>query len=55
MLKPEAALHRAQTSMNVAFQPLGLLRTTGWNRQRASRDGVWHTHNTSLVKAFLDE
>ena len=55
MLKPEAALHRAQTRLNVSYKPLGLVRTTGWNRQKLSKSGVWHTHNTSQVKSVIEQ
>ena len=53
MVKPEQAIQHVQAGLGVQAHGRLIARTTGWSRQRMSKDGVWHTHNTSAVQAHL--
>ena len=53
LIKPEMALFNALSGFGVETHGTLIARTTGYRLREMSREGVWHTHNTSRVAEYL--
>ena len=54
MVKPEQAIHQVGTAYGVRARGDLVARTRQWKLREMSRAGVWHCHNVSRVRAFLE-
>ena len=53
LIKPEMALFNALSGFGVETHGTLIARTTGYRLREMSREGVWHTHNTTRVAEYL--